>query len=202
MFSDTIPIMNLVRGYVSFLLVLAGSALLISALQLLFASGSIDLSKAIIVERTDSVLTDMERSAKEALFQGAGTGFLAYDGSHSVSLCQHCIEDFCGVPPSPNYCDPGLCGRCFRIDEAGSASESGAISAFGSLASHGFDPDFSTSFDMPSVRVSLVPENGTRNGFALSSLTVLSDLHVTAVSGRHGIEGASSIPRGTLIRHG
>jgi len=194
--------MNPLRGYVSFLLVLAGSSLLICALMLFSSSESIDLSKAIMVERTDSVLTDMEHSAKESLLQGASGAFLAYDDSHSVSSCQHCIEDFCQVPPSPNYCDIALCARCFRIDDARSISESGALSAFGSLVAHGFDPDFSTSFDPPSIRVSLVPGNGTKNGFALSSLTLMSDVHIAAASARYGIEGSSTIPKGTLIAYG
>lgn len=194
--------MNPSRGYVSFLLVLAGSALLISALMLFSRSESIDLSKAVIVERTDSVLSDMELSAKESLLEGASGAFHVYDDTHSVSSCQHCVEDFCQAPPAPNYCDAALCAGCFRIDEAKRVSESGALSAFGLLAGHGFDEDFSTSFGPPSIRVSLVPENGSKNGFAFSSVALLSDLHFQAASERYGIEGSYYIPEGALISYG
>jgi len=164
------------RGYLSFILVLASLALLLSLLELEISAASMDLSRAIGVERSYGLMMNSKEVVLESARQGAVSGFKAYDATHDLSSCVHCLDAGClppAVPPPPNFCDVALCSRCFRESEAREAARVSAVANVLALSSHGFDdgrrlvsgPPFP-----PSLEIFTRPDPLAKNGFSLDGI--------------------------------
>ncbi len=132
------------RGYLSFVLVLASVVLILSFVQIDLSSTNFDLSKAISAERTYQVQMNVKEAVIESVRQGGMEGFLEYDSTHSHQACLRYCADMgvCTHPDTPP-CDSMMCGReCFRVSDAQMKAEESAIEKVVELSALGFDPDF------------------------------------------------------------
>lgn len=195
-----------VQGYLSFIVVFASLVLIFSLLEVQAASGSIDLSKAVSVERAYGVQMNAKEAAIESVRHGALYGFTEYDNSHDINLCRHCPDSFCipSVPPAapPNYCDPLLCSRCFREPDARMAAEQHAIAGLDLLRNHQFDADFELQLGQPSIEAFTRAEPLSKNGFALGHVRFRSDLAMNASSPKLGLSAYGRLPGGMVIDYG
>ena len=117
------------RGYVTFLLVLASlffTLILIGASQKPY---DISFSRAIAAERTCGVAMNSKEVAAEAMRQGGLEGFRIYNSTHSQAICNN----------------PDLGGQlnffCFRIEEAKIWVIEGAFYNLATLDKTAFDPE-------------------------------------------------------------
>jgi hypothetical protein len=193
------------KGYLSFVLVFVSSLLILSLLSMSQAAGSVNLSKAVVVERTYGIQMNVKENLFEAARQGAMEGFADYDAAKDIRLCRHCPDHSCSPPadpPPPNICDASLCSRCFREDEARAEAEKGALSNISSLRSHVFDPDFEVQVGQPAFEVFLRSDPLARNGFALDFGRFRDPLGISVASKKLGISSRSEIPSGMVISYG
>jgi len=167
-------------------------------------SASLDLSKAVQIERTYGLQMNVKESIIESARQGALEGFSGYDASHDVSLCRHCPDNLC-IPPNPldpippNICDPARCEKCFREKEARKESEDGAIARLNNLKSHEFDPDFFVSIRDAEVESFLKSDPLSKNGFALDFFRFKNQCAFSVNSEKFSIESYATIPKGLVI---
>ena len=192
------------RGYLSFVLVLASLILVFTLLELSLASNSVDLSKAISAERAYGVQMNVKESIIESAKQGALEGFNTYDSSHDLSLCKHCHDFFCApqeLLPPPNVCDQSLCERCFRESDARIEAEKGAILRVVGLANHNFDNDFDIFISPAVIDSFTAADPASKNGFSLSSLRFKDDLHLRFISKKFGLSTNATVPEGFVISY-
>lgn len=195
------------QGFVSFILVFVSVPLLLSALSISQAAGHSDLSKAVAVERAYGLHMNAKEAVLEAVRQGSGSGFAAYDSSHDILLCRHCPDHYC-VSPSPlnpappNACDSDKCGRCFREAEARAAAELGALTSMSSLRPHIFDGDFSVGVGTARTEAFLRAEPLAKNSISLDFVRFRDALPISVDSERLEVRGKWEIPQGTVVRHG
>ncbi|MFH0737153.1 MAG: hypothetical protein V1827_00550 [Candidatus Micrarchaeota archaeon] len=186
------------RGYLSFLLAFAACMALLSCHALLGPSSSLDLSKAISVERAYGLQMDMKGAAMESIRQGAVSGFKSYDKNHEIGNCTHC-PGMCLPPPAPDYCDAALCGRCFIESDARAYAISGAEASLDNLRALQADGAFITSFGDLDLEVFLIPDPLSKNGFSLQYARLRDPLQIEAESGALGISAKSELPAGLVI---
>lgn len=190
------------RGYLSFVLVLASVVLVFTLLEINMVSKSFDLSKAISVERAYGLQMNVKESILESARQGARDGFNTYDFTHDIKLCKHCPDSFC-LPPTPplptNYCDPLLCAQCFRESEARMESERYAVSNITTLGHHHFDSDFRVFISQPTLKAFTTNNSMAKNGFSLDYLIFDDDLRIDLVSDDFDLSAAAKIPEGVII---
>lgn len=190
------------RGYLSFVLVLVSLLLVLSLLEVREASDSSDLSKALSVERAYSVHMNVKECILEAARQGAWEGFAAYDASHDIRLCKHCLDAYCSpMPAASNRCDAVLCNRCFREDEARTEAEQQAHSRINLLRSHQFDSDFAVAIMDEEIEAFTKAEGAAKNGYVLDYLRFRQDLGIALGSGKLDVSAHAEIPRGVVIRY-
>ncbi|MBU0532973.1 hypothetical protein KKB44_05770 [Candidatus Micrarchaeota archaeon] len=184
------------RGYLSFVLVLICLLVIFYLLELQI---TFDFSKAIAVQRTYSVQMNVKESIFESVKQGASEGFHDYDLSHSTELCKHCPDHFC-IPSSPtNHCDPILCAKCFREDEARNSAVNGALSKLQLISTHIFDPDFDVSISTFNLSVYLKPDSLSQNGFSLDYTQFRKEILIGLSSEKFDISAEARIPKGCVL---
>lgn len=195
------------KGYLSFILVIASIFLFISLLLVFRSSSSVDLSKAIAVERAYGLGMNVKEAAFESVTEGAKDGFRTYDALHDVSLCKHCPDHFC-VPPTPanpappNICDAMRCSGCFREAEARESAATRAITKIRLLKSHHFDPDFTISLDEPEVEVFLLVDQLSKNGFSLDYVRFKEPMYIHVDSSKFDVKSVTRIPKGWVVSCG
>ena len=192
------------RGYVSFLLVMAGSLILIDLLAVYSASTSIDLSTAIAAERAYGLEMNVKEIVLESVRSGGSSGFSGYDRTHELRKCMHCMDHSCALPTPanplpPNRCDPVLCGDCFRESGAREAAVEGAMEMLSGLGTQDFDPDFSIEFAEAELETALGPDPLARNGFFLDSLRFRKIYRINLSSAKFGMHSESGIPGGFTV---
>jgi len=198
------------RGYLSFVLVLLSAILLLSAVSVLSEARLYDLSHAVALERAYGLEMNAKECALETIRQGAAAGFNAYDASHDLPSCSHCIDHFCSPPTPidplpPNICEEGLCSGCFRESEARAFAAEGASAALALLQTYGFDEDFSVSFKDSgpgSLEAFLVPDLSVKNGVRLDSVRFREGLPLSVQSDRLGVSLSARLPKGMVINYG
>jgi len=192
------------RGYISFLLVLLASLVLLNLLELYGSSSDIDLSDAVAAER----MYGLEMNVKEAIIAsvrlGSVDGFSEYDTDHDVKKCMHCPDNFCAPPTPadpfpPNICDKLLCDQCFRESEARNSAKDGAQMRFEALGGHQFDPDFILSFHPMEIEILLKPDPLSKNGYLLDFARFRKNCEFEISSEKFPLERKSKIPGGYVI---
>ena len=184
------------KGYVSFLLAASSLFLILSLIQLLFVSKSIDNSPALLMSSTYSIHMNLKESIIESIRQGAVEGFSEYDASHDVTLCIHCPDHFCSIEPlSPNVCDPLRCSKCFREEESLVSSELKSIEYLNRLKTANLGFDF--SFTNPDFRAYGKTDLTSKNHFSLSYLTINQPVPINLIYFEN--ESSSIIPKGLVI---
>jgi len=116
------------RGYLSFILVLASALTMLNLVILYWQPERIDLSKAIAIERVYQAQMNVKEVVLESIRRGGMEGFALYNSSHSVLFC----DPELGGPAHPN---------CFRIEEAGNWTRAGAFYKLTSVDTKSFDDD-------------------------------------------------------------
>jgi hypothetical protein len=189
------------RGYLTFIVVLAALALVLAMLEMNLAAGDMDFSKAVAVERAYGLQMNAKEAVLEAARQGANEGFGAYDGTHSLAACRACMDHGCMamMPPS---CDVAACRACFRENEARQAAEAGAAAAVAGLAKHRFDKDFQVSIGGFACVARLRAEPAARNLFALDSISLGKRLAIGVRSDKFGVSAGAALPEGMVIEYG
>jgi len=116
--------MGWMRGFISFLLVLAFVFFITVFVSSFYISSSISLSKAMVVERAYQLQMNIKENILEAIRQGAEEGYGIYSATHSKVAC---------IKKLPN---------CFKDNEAMEAAKSGAMLKLLQLSSITFDSEF------------------------------------------------------------
>jgi hypothetical protein len=198
------------RGYLSFVIVLVSSVLLLSLILLLSRARASDLSQAVALERAYGLEMNAKECAIESIRQGATIGFGAYDASHDLGDCSHCDDHFC-IPPTPadplppNRCDALLCSNCFREQDARSAAANGALAGLVILRGNRFDEDYNASFGdafPDDFDVFLAPDASAGNGLCIGGVRLREDLFIRVQSDKLDASLKSRLPKGTVIAHG
>ncbi len=115
------------RGYVTFLIVFAAFALLISLVELNLNSKTHNLSDAIMSERFYRLQMNVKEVVVEAARQGAQEGFQSYAATHWQSAC----------PDDPQY--------CFKQPDAEASAEFHALEKIREAVNTDFDDDIDVS---------------------------------------------------------
>jgi hypothetical protein len=187
------------RGYLSFVLALLSLLVLLQLSQAQLSAQDFSLSKAITVQRAYSLQMNVKECMLASARQGAMEGFRHYDATHEVSLCKHCADHFC-APLSPvNGCDPMLCSRCFREDEARAEARQEALGRLSGLRSHLFDTDFDLSIGQVRLSAHLNHSEVSKNGYSLSHIRFDDDAGISFASRVLGIRGEAGIPGGCVV---
>lgn len=189
------------RGYLSFVLVLASLALLFSLLDVSLAAADRDFSRAVAVERAYGVQMNAKEAVLESARQGGMAGFGAYDQAHDLAGCAACPDHGCMLA-GPAACNAAVCQGCFRENEARQAAEEGAAAAVAGLAQHQFAGDFSASVGAFSCGARLAADPAARNLFSLDSLGLRQRVAITVRSGPLGVSANASLPQGMVILYG
>ncbi|HIE56406.1 MAG TPA: hypothetical protein EYP90_14745 [Chromatiaceae bacterium] len=129
------------KGYLSFVLVFASVILILGFVQADLSAGTVDLSRAISAERAYQAQMNVKEVLLEAAAQGGLRGYGAYaDGRSELACVQYC-PDFgeCLHPKTPP-CDMVKCAdKCFRISDAQSEAEKGAMLKMREVSAAEFD---------------------------------------------------------------
>jgi hypothetical protein len=198
------------RGYLSFVIVLISSLLLLSLIPLLSQARSADLGPAVAIERAYGLEMNAKECAIEAIRQGAARGFDDYNASHDLGNCSHCEDHFC-VPPTPadplppNRCDALLCSNCFREQDARSAAANGALAGLILLRANRFEGDYNVSFGdafPDDLDVFLAPDAFARNKLRVGGTRLREDLAIRVQSDKLGVSLKSRLPKGMVIGYG
>lgn len=147
----------------------------------------------VINERAYLVSMNAKEAIIESIRRGAIEGFNFYDSEHDLEMCVHC------PPCHPEICDPVNCQRCFRESEAMESARRSALLQLGLLGGHEFDGDFSLSIGSADIQAFSRGEPLSRNGFALDSVRVNSDIMVLVSSAKFAMDGKSKIPGGLIV---
>jgi hypothetical protein len=192
------------RGYVSFVLVLLASLVLLDLLALYDASHETNLSDAVAAERAYGIEMNVKEAVIQSVRLGAGEGFGEYDRATDVRNCRHCPDNFCAPPTPadpypPNACDPPRCSLCFRESGARKAAIDGALETLRDLEGHRFDQDFSVSFGGAELEVLLRPDPLSKNGYSLDFARFRKKNGMNISSDKFRIDQESKIPGGFTI---
>jgi hypothetical protein len=189
------------RGYLSFILVLASLVLAFSLLDVHLALKSINFSKAVAVERTYGLQLNVKEAVAESARQGALDGFSAYDRAHDASSCRACLDHGCALMMPP-ACDGMKCAACFREDDARRAAEHEAEGKVAALSSHVFDDDFSVLISGFAPEARLRADRDAKNGFALDTVRLGEKLEIILQSQKFGISANATLPQGMVVLGG
>lgn len=156
------------RGYFSFVLVF-------SAVIIIFTIANINVSERnydrLAIEKDYFCLMNNKEIVLELLFSGAKKGFQSYDETHDIPSCSSCPDYFC------IECNPLICSKCFRIEEAIKESKENAHLYYNRI-------------QKGSPEIDIFFSSIGKNGYSFQKIIINEDIFVTCNTKQ------SKIPRG------
>jgi len=118
------------RGYLSFVLVLASALVILNLVILHWQPQSISLANAIAVERVYQTQMNAKEVVLESIRAGGMEAFELYNKTHNVTVCQ---------TQGPDH------PLCFRIEEAREWARAGSFFRLATIDTQAFDEDMEVS---------------------------------------------------------